>query len=292
MLSLKNRSVQQKKVAIVTGSSSGIGFETSLLLAGNGFYTYATMRNIGKSHKIAEIAERDNLSLEVLQLDVSDDKSVKDAIDIIAEKQGRIDVVVNNAGYGSTGAVEEFSIDEIKAQFETNFFGAVRVIQSVLPLMRTQRNGIIVNISSIGGRIAFPFSPSYASTKFAIEGMSEALQYEVAQFGIRVILIEPGIIKTNFFENIKRARKAEDPSSPYLQLMQKRIVKVKRMFETGTAAEVVAKVILKAVTSCSEERNLRYVIGSDAALLTEKRRSMTDGEFFDFMSKHIFNSTY
>jgi NAD(P)-dependent dehydrogenase (short-subunit alcohol dehydrogenase family) len=292
MPSLKNRSVQQKKVAVVTGSSSGIGFETSLLLAGNGFYTYATMRNIGKSHKIAEIAERDNLSLEVLQLDVSDDKSVKDAIDIIAEKQGRIDVVVNNAGYGSTGAVEEFSIDEIKAQFETNFFGAVRVIQSVLPLMRTQRNGIIVNISSIGGRIAFPFSPSYASTKFAIEGMSEALQYEVAQFGIRVILIEPGIIKTNFFENIKRARKAEDPSSPYLQLMQKRIVKVKRMFETGTAAEVVAKVILKAVTSCSEERNLRYVIGSDAALLTEKRRSMTDGEFFDFMSKHIFNSTY
>jgi NAD(P)-dependent dehydrogenase (short-subunit alcohol dehydrogenase family) len=292
MLSLKNRSVQQKKVAIVTGSSSGIGFETSLLLAGNGFYTYATMRNIGKSHKIAEIAERDNLSLEVLQLDVSDDKSVKDAIDIIAEKQGRIDVVVNNAGYGSTGAVEEFSIDEIKAQFETNFFGAVRVIQSVLPLMRTQRNGIIVNISSIGGRIAFPFSPSYASTKFAIEGMSEALQYEVAQFGIRVILIEPGIIKTNFFENIKRARKAEDPSSPYLQLLQKRIVKVKRMFETGTAAEVVAKVILKAVTSCGEERNLRYVIGSDATLLTEKRRSMTDGEFFDFMSKHIFNSTY
>jgi len=292
MPSLKNRSVQQKKVAVVTGSSSGIGFETSLLLAGNGFYTYATMRNIGKSHKIAEIAERDNLSLEVLQLDVSDDKSVKDAIDIIAEKQGRIDVVVNNAGYGSTGAVEEFSIDEIKAQFETNFFGAVRVIQSVLPLMRTQRNGIIVNISSIGGRIAFPFSPSYASTKFAIEGMSEALQYEVAQFGIRVILIEPGIIKTNFFENIKRARKAEDPSSPYLQLLQKRIVKVKRMFETGTAAEVVAKVILKAVTSYSEERNLRYVIGSDAALLTEKRRSMTDGEFFDFMSKHIFNSTY
>ena len=291
MPSLKNRSVQQKKVAVVTGSSSGIGFETSLLLAGNCFYTYATMRNIGKSRKIAEIAERDNLSLEVLKLDVSDDKSVKDAIDIIAEKQGRIDVVVNNAGYGSTGAVEDFSIDEIKAQFETNFFGVVRVIQSVLPLMRTQRNGIIVNISSIGGRIAFPFSPSYASTKFAIEGMSEALQYEVAQFGIRVILIEPGIIKTNFFENIKRARKAEDPSSPYLQLLQKRIVKVKRMFETGTAAEVVAKVILKAVTSYSEERNLRYVIGSDAALLTEKRRSMTDGEFFDFMSKHIFNST-
>jgi NAD(P)-dependent dehydrogenase (short-subunit alcohol dehydrogenase family) len=157
--------------------------------------------------------------------------------------------------------------------------------------MRSQRNGIIVNISSIGGRIAFPFSPSYASTKFAIEGLSEALQYEVAQFGIRIILIEPGIIRTSFFENMKRARKAEDPSSPYLQLLQKRIGRVKRMFDNGTAAEDVANVILKAVTSYSEERNLRYVVGSDATLLTEKRRSMTDGEFFNFMSKHIFNST-
>ena len=283
--------MQQKKVAVVTGSSSGIGFETSLLLAGNGFYTYATMRDTGKSDKIAEIAKRDNLSLEVVQLDVSNDKSVKDAINIIAEKRGRIDVVVNNAGYGSTGAVEDFLIDEIKTQFETNFFGAVRVIQSVLPLMRAQRNGIIVNISSIGGRIAFPFSPSYASTKFAIEGLSEALQYEVAQFGIRIILIEPGIIRTSFFENIKRARKAEDSSSPYLRLLQKRIARVKRMFDNGTAAEEVANVILKAVTSYSEERNLRYVVGSDATLLTEKRRSMTDGEFFNFMSKHIFNST-
>jgi NAD(P)-dependent dehydrogenase (short-subunit alcohol dehydrogenase family) len=292
MSSIKNSNMQHRKIAVVTGSSSGIGFETSLLLAGNGFYTYATMRNVDKSYKIADVAKRDNLPLEVLQLDVSNDKSVKDAINIIAEKRGRIDVVVNNVGYGSTGAVEDFSIDEIRAQFETNFFGAIRVIQSVLPLMRRQRNGTIVNISSIGGRIAFPFSPSYASTKFAIEGLSEALQYEVAQFGIRIILIEPGIIKTNFFENVKRSRKAEDPSSPYSQLLQKRIDRVKRMFENGIAAEEVAKVILRAATSYKEERNLRYIVGSDAALLTERRKSMTDGEFFNFMSKNILDSTY
>jgi len=162
--------MQQTKVAVVTGSSSGIGFETSVLLARNGFYTYATMRNINKSNKIADIAKRDNLPLEALQLDVTNDKSVKDAINIITEKhEGRIDVVINNAGYGSTGAVEDFSIEEIKAQFETNFFGVTRVIQSVLPLMRRQGNGTIVNISSIGGRTAFPFSPFYASTKFAME---------------------------------------------------------------------------------------------------------------------------
>jgi NAD(P)-dependent dehydrogenase (short-subunit alcohol dehydrogenase family) len=179
-----------------------------------------------------------------------------------------------------------------KAQFETNFFGVIRVIQSVLPLMRRERNGTIVNISSIGGRIAFPFSPSYASTKFAIEGLSDALQYQVAQFGIRVILVEPGIIRTNFFENVKKARKAEDSSSPYSQLLQKRIDRVKRMLDNGTAAEEVAKVILRAAISHSEEHNLRYIVGSDAASLIEKRRSMTDREFFNFMCKSVLDITY
>lgn len=283
--------MQQKNIALVTGSSSGIGFETSLLLARAGFYTYATMRNPDKSYKIVDIAKKENLPLEVLQLDVTDDKSVKDAINIIAVKQRRIDVVVNNAGYGSTGAVEDFSIDEIKAQFETNFFGAIRVIQSVLPLMREQRSGMIVNISSIGGRIAFPFSPSYASTKFALEGVSEALQYEIDQFGIKVILVEPGIIKTNFLDNILKARRAADPASPYSELLQRRIKRVKTMFENGTGPEEVAKVILKAVTSGNNEKlELRYVVGSDANSLIEKRKSMSEREFSEFMRQNILGS--
>jgi NAD(P)-dependent dehydrogenase (short-subunit alcohol dehydrogenase family) len=283
--------MQQKSTALVTGSSSGIGFETSLSLARAGFYTYATMRNVDKSFKIIEIAQEDNLPLEVLQLDVTDDKSVKDAIKIIAGKQRRIDVVVNNAGYGSTGAVEDFSIDEIKAQFETNFFGVIRVIQYVLPLMREQRSGIIVNISSIGGRIAFPFSPSYASTKFALEGLSEALQYEVDQFGIKVILVEPGIIKTNFPSNILKAKRAVDPSSPYSELLKRRIERVKTMFENGTEPKEVAKVILKAVTSDNTEKpDLRYLVGSDAQSLIEKRKSMSEREFSEFMSQNIFGS--
>jgi NAD(P)-dependent dehydrogenase (short-subunit alcohol dehydrogenase family) len=286
--------MQQKKIAVVTGSSSGIGFETSLLLARNGFYTYATIRSLDKSSKLVDInnEEDNNLSLEVLQLDVTDDKSIKDAINIIADKQGRIDLVVNNAGYGSTGAVEDFSIEEIKAQFDTNYFGALRVIQSVLPLMRKQRTGIIVNISSIGGRIAFPFSPSYASTKFALEGLSEALQYEVDQFGIKVILIEPGIIKTNFLDNIKRAKRATDPNSPYNELLQRRIERLKTLFENGTAPEEVAKVILKAVTSDNNEKlDLRYVVGSDANSLLEKRKSMSEREFSKFMSQNVLGST-
>lgn len=271
-----------------TGSSSGICFHTSLFLARAGFYTYATMRNLDKSSKIVDIAQEDNLPLEVLRLDVTDDKSVKDAINTIAVKQERIDVVVNNAGYGSTGAVEDFSIDEIKAQFETNFFGAIRVIQYVLPIMREQRSGVIVNISSIGGRIAFPFSPSYASTKFALEGLSEALQYEVDQFGIKVILVEPGIIKTNFPDNILKAKRALDPTSPYSELLQRRINRVKPMFENGTAPEEVTKVILKAITSITPE--LRYLVGSDANSLIEKRKSLPERKFLEFMSQNILGS--
>jgi NAD(P)-dependent dehydrogenase (short-subunit alcohol dehydrogenase family) len=280
--------MQQKNIALVTGSSSGIGFHTSLFLARAGFYTYATMRNLDKSSKIIDIAQEDNLPLEVLRLDVTDDKSVKDVINTIAVKQKRIDVVVNNAGYGSTGAVEDFSIDEIKAQFETNFFGIIRVIQNVLPIMRKQRSGVIVNISSIGGRIAFPFSPSYASTKFALEGLSEALQYEVEQFGIKIILVEPGIIRTNFFDNILKAKRAADPASPYSELLQRRINRVKTMFENGTAPEEVAKVILKAITSITPE--LRYLVGSDANSLYEKRKSVPERKFLEFMSENILGS--
>jgi NAD(P)-dependent dehydrogenase (short-subunit alcohol dehydrogenase family) len=280
--------MQQKNIALVTGSSSGIGFHTSLFLARAGFYTYATMRNLDKSSKIIDIAQKDNLPLEVLWLDVTDDKSVKDAINTIAVKQKRIDVVVNNAGYGSTGAVEDFSIDEIKAQFETNFFGAIRVIQYVLPILREQRSGVIVNISSIGGRIAFPFSPSYASTKFALEGLSEALQYEVEQFGIKVILVEPGIIRTNFFDNILKAKRAADPASPYSELLQRRINRVKTMFENGTAPEEVAKVILKAITSITPD--LRYLVGSDANSLIEKRKNVPERKFLEFMSQNILGS--
>jgi NAD(P)-dependent dehydrogenase (short-subunit alcohol dehydrogenase family) len=282
--------MQQKNIVLVTGSSSGIGFHTSLFLARAGFYTYATMRNLDKSSQIVDIAREDNLPVEVLRLDVTDDKSVKDVINTIVVKQRRIDVVVNNAGYGSTGAVEDFSIDEIKAQFETNFFGAIRVIQSVLPIMREQRSGIIVNISSIGGRIAFPFSPSYASTKFALEGISEALQYEVDQFGIKVILVEPGIIKTNFFDNTLKAKRASDPASPYSELLQRRINRVKTMFENGTAPEEVAKVILKAITSLTPE--LRYLVGSDANSLIEKRKSVPERKFLEFMSENILGNQF
>ena len=179
----------KKVVAVVTGSSSGIGFETSLVLAKNGFVTYATMRNLGKSNKIIELKQKKKLPLEVLKLDVTDDKSIKEAIENIAnEQQGTIDVLVNNAGYGLLGPLEELSIQEFKEQFEANVFGVIRVIQEILPIMRKQRHGTIVNISSVAGRIGFPLTPAYVSSKFALEGLSESMAYELEQFGIKIIL--------------------------------------------------------------------------------------------------------
>lgn len=198
---VNNKRGSQEKVAVVTGSSSGIGFETSLLLARRGFYTFATMRNLNKSQKIKDIAKNENISLKVLQLDVTDDKSVKDAFRQINDESSRIDVLVNNAGYGAIGAVEEMSLDEFKSQFETNFFGVIRVTKEVIPIMRNQGNGNIINVSSVGGKIGIPLNSAYISSKFALEGLSESMRYELAQFGIDVILIEPGVVKTNFFEN-------------------------------------------------------------------------------------------
>ena len=155
------------KVAVITGGSSGIGFETSLLLARNGFHTYASMRNPDKSKKeeIFNIVNKEKLPLQVTQLDVTDDNSVKEAFENIVNERERIDVLVNNAGFLLLGPLEELSIEEFKEQFETNFFGVIRVTQAVLPTMRRQRQGTTVNISSIAGIIGFPLSSAYVSSK-------------------------------------------------------------------------------------------------------------------------------
>jgi NAD(P)-dependent dehydrogenase (short-subunit alcohol dehydrogenase family) len=270
-------------VAVVTGSSSGIGFETSLLLARNGFFTYATMRNLGKSNKIIELKQKEKLPLEVLKLDVADDKSVKEAIEKIANEQETIDVLVNNAGYGLLGPLEELSIEEFKEQFEANVFGVIRVTQSVLPIMRMQRHGTIVNISSVAGRMGFPLTPAYVSSKFALEGLSESMAYELEQFGIKVILIEPGVIKTNFDNNLKIGKNVStttnDYCSPYAEIIEKRIAAFKPRFKNGSSPIEVAKVILNAITSRNVPPESRYLVGNDAFKLMEIRKNKSDKEF-------------
>jgi NAD(P)-dependent dehydrogenase (short-subunit alcohol dehydrogenase family) len=215
--------VQQNKVAIITGSSSGIGHATALLLARNRFHTYATMRNIKNSGDILEIANRERLPLQVIQLDVNDDTSIKNSIEKVISERERIDVLVNNAGYGLVGAFEDLSIEEIKSQFETNFFGVIRLTQQVLPIMRKQKLGAIVNVSSGAGRIGFPGMSAYVSSKFALEGLSESMSYELEPFGIKIVIIEPGVIRTNFKKNAVMSKKSLDDSyiSPYSSIIQK-----------------------------------------------------------------------
>lgn len=265
----------KKKVALVTGSSSGIGCETALLLARNGFDTFATMRNMNKSKEITEVAKKENLPLQALELDVTDDRSVADAIYNILNEKKSIEVVVNNAGYGLMGSVEDSSLDEIKAQFETNFFGAIRVIQKVLPIMRKQKTGTIVNVSSVAGRIGFPLSSAYVSSKFALEGLSESMSYELNQFGIKIVLIEPGVISTNFA--FVTPKKALDTNSSYSQLMNKMQENLFSTLANGTSPKEVAKVILRAITEENPEH--RYLVGNDALELIDARNNSTDKDF-------------
>jgi NAD(P)-dependent dehydrogenase (short-subunit alcohol dehydrogenase family) len=272
--------MKAQNVALVTGSSSGIGFETSLLLARNGFHTYASMRDLKKSKDITQIANKEKLPLQVVQLDVIDDRSGREAIDKVVEENKRIDVLVNNAGYGLLGALEDLSIEEIKAQLETNFFGAIRVTQQVLPVMRKQKSGTIVNISSVGGRMGIPSLSAYHSTKFALEGLSESISYELKPFGIRVVLIEPGFIRTNIMNSSIIAKKAQDLNSPYFSLTQQLEKSFKSAMENTSASsppEEVAKVVLQAITSDSPK--LRYAVGNDAASLIQAKTTMSDTEF-------------
>jgi NAD(P)-dependent dehydrogenase (short-subunit alcohol dehydrogenase family) len=275
--------VSNQKVAVVTGSSRGIGHEISLTLARNSFFTYATMRNLQKGENIKSLVEKEHLPLKIEHLDVTDESSIKNAINSIISEAGRIDVLVNNAGYGLGGAFEDLAIDEIRAQYETNLFGLIRTTQAVLPIMRRQKSGTIVNISSGAGRLGYPGGSAYVSSKFAVEGLSESMSYELEPFGIKVVLVEPGFIKTNFGQAMVIAKKSQDPNSQYGQMMQQMAASSSRMIQNASPAELVAKAVLDAVIS--KNPNLRYLVGKDVEEWVKSKNSMTDIEFHNMMMK-------
>jgi NAD(P)-dependent dehydrogenase (short-subunit alcohol dehydrogenase family) len=270
-------------VAVVTGSSSGIGLEISLMLARNGFTTYATMRSLTKGSELRNVADKERLPLKIVQLDVTDDSSVRGAIQTIFDESNRIDVLVNNAGYGLTGALEDLNIDEIKSQYETNVFGLIRTTQAVLPIMRKQNSGPIVNISSGLGRFGIAASSAYVSSKFAVEGLSESMSYELEPFGIRTIIIEPGVIKTNFFNSAVLAKKSEDPKSPYAQLMKGMENGMAKLIENAADPEHVAKVVIGAITD--ENPKIRYLAGKDVEEIMGIKNKMSDEDFHNFLKQ-------
>lgn len=272
-----------QKVAIVTGSSSGIGYEIALILARNGYITYATMRNLQKKSALEAIKDKENLPLKFVQLDVTNEDSVRIAVQGIYDDTGRIDILVNNAGYGLTGALEDLTIDEIKTQFETNFYGLVRTTQAILPTMRRQKSGTIVNISSGAGRFGYPLGSAYVSSKFAIEGLSESLSYEVEPFGIIVILVEPGMIKTNFSNASVLAKKSLDPESPYAPLMKSMESSVKQLHENASSSQMVANITFDAISS--DKPKLRYLAGKDVEQWVAAKKKMSDEEFHNMIKQ-------
>lgn len=309
---------KQQNIAVVTGSSTGIGFETSLLLARNGFYTYATMRNTSKSDTIEKIANRENLPLEVLSLDVDDDDSVRNTIHKIINERKRIDILVNNAGYGLFGALEDISIREAKKQFETNLFGAIRTIKEILPTMREQKNGIIVNVTSLAGVVGIPAECIYASSKFALEGLSESISYELKPYRIKVILIEPGVINTNFVPNIKFPDKNDD--KPKKTLLEEKeyfdlkidsssnnIIKKNSSYYSDTIDRFlshyypamknaplpteVASVILEAIKNASNSPKslFRYLVGEDSKTFAQAKKNLSDSQLYEFISNRVLS---
>ncbi len=269
-------------VVLIHGTSSGIGLATALRLATGGRRVYATMRDLGRAGALQSAAAERGVAIELLQLDVDDDDSVRRAGADVLAREGRIDALVNNAGTGPLGAVELSDDARAKRVFETNFFGALRTIRAVLPAMRAQRGGRIVNVSSVAGRVAAPCMGIYAASKSALEAVSESLASEARPHGIRVVLIEPGFIVTPILQEALNGLSG-DPASPYAATERRMGMIFAQAQQTGGAPERVAAVIAAALDA--PEPRLRYLVGEDAESLVAGRARMGD-ESWIAMGRH------
>jgi NAD(P)-dependent dehydrogenase (short-subunit alcohol dehydrogenase family) len=275
--------VEPSRAALVTGCSSGIGRATALRLAEKGYQVWATAR---KKESLAHLAEK---GCRTLSLDVTVEGSMAEAVRAIEAEAGAVGILVNNAGYSQSGAVESVPIDRVRAQFETNVFGLVRLTQLVLPRMRAQRWGRIVNLSSMGGRLVFPGGGYYHATKYAVEAISDALRFEVRGFGIAVVLVEPGLIKSNFGEAAVAAMGAPDGSAddPYSAFHQAVATSTKESYEKGFLSKLtgtpedVARVIEKAVSKANPKA--RYTVAGSAKLLLGQRALLSDRAWDRFL---------
>ena len=259
------------KTIFITGASSGIGAATARFFQQKGWNVVATMRNPDSA---GELAEAENV--HVVALDVTDSASITAAVDSAIARFGQIDVLLNNAGYGAYGALEAFSMERIRRQFDTNVLGLLDVTKAVLPHMRARRTGTVINISSIGGQITFPLGTLYHGTKFAVEGLSEALHYELEPLGIRVRIVEPGMIKTNFGGSsfdfaMDEALTDYGPTAGAMGRV------FGKLAANPSAPEAVAKVIWQAANDTSGQ--LRFRAGTDAEALLDKRAEVGDAAF-------------
>ena len=274
-------------VTLVTGASTGIGEATALQFARLGHTVYASMRTPDTSGgALRSAAEEGGLDLEVITLDVDNSVSVASAVDGVIERSGRIDVLVNNAGVLKLTSVEEIPLEEAKAVFETNVFGPLRMMQAVLPPMREQGSGTIVNISSVAGRLVSAGHGIYAATKYALEALSEAVAIETKRLGIRVIVIEPGFISTPILDKGVAVEVGEGPYAPHLRRMQSMYGNARRGADPPSA---VAEVIADALDDPTPR--FRYLAGKDALAVLNGRARMTDEEWID-MGREMTDEEY
>jgi NAD(P)-dependent dehydrogenase (short-subunit alcohol dehydrogenase family) len=274
--------VPSERVILLTGCSSGIGRAAALELALRGHRVFATARN---RNDLAELERRENLA--AVALDVTDTASIRSAVDAVLARAGRIDVLVNNAGYGQYGAAEEVTLEEWRAQFEVNLFGSIAMTQAVVPSMRQAGGGTIVNVSSVAGRVAIPFAAAYSASKHALEALSDALRVELGIFGIRVCLVEPGPIETRFGD---RARSIVAPllsrPGPYREVYTLAERAMDGEFQKGKLpAEAVARVIADAIEA--ENPRPRYKVGRIAHALLPLRRTLPDRWFDALMRRSL-----
>ena len=248
-------------VVLVTGCSSGFGLLTALAFARRGDQVFATMRNPAKAGALLEAAAAENVTVEILELDVTDDHSVEVGVGKVLSAAGRVDVLVNNAGVGGRASIETFPDDLVRSIFETNVFGVLRMLRAVLPGMREQGSGAVVNVSSLAGLSPVPFNGMYAASKHALEAITEALALEVQPFGIRVSLVEPGYFRTNIGENVVASTRLSD-DSPYAEKEREAVAGVTAAVARGGDPQVVADAIVEAATA--EQPRLRYPLGAGA----------------------------
>lgn len=279
------------KTAVVTGTSTGIGFATSLHLARHGYRVFAGMRNLAKADALKQAAMAESLPVTVVQLDICDARSVTDAFAAMAE-QGPVDLLVNNAGIGGASPLELTPEDEHRQMFETNYFGAVRCIQAVLPSMRERGSGCIVNVTSAVGLLATPNQIAYSASKWALECLGEALAHEVYRFGVRVVNVEPGVIMTNIFENSAEQTRY-DKTSPYQPIMRRNGKVFAAGFRRAVPPETVAATILEAVTT--DDYRLRWPVGPDAEGMMAARQRIAAEDWVrmgDDLSDSEYNARF
>jgi len=268
-----------KKVAIITGASSGMGKSTAFNLHDKGFKVYGMAR---RTEKMQDLKEK---GMQIVSMDLTKDHTIKEAINSVLEKEGRIDVLLNNAGYGSYGSVEEVRIQEAKRQFEVNIFGLARITQLVIPVMRNQKSGRIINISSMGGKIYTPFGAWYHATKFALEGWSDCLRIELKGFGIDVVLVEPGGIKTEWGDIAMDGLKKVSGNGPYASMVEKVLTASEKSKDKLTAVDVLGKEIAKAASV--KNPKTRYLKGYLAKTLVTMRKWLSDSMFDKMIMSQI-----